>query len=81
MQYYAKSENFSGHTETVKEHLSKVADLAQEYGAPIGLGDIAKLAGLVHDFGKYSQTFIDVLMGKKTGVDHAKCGSCNMDIL
>lgn len=81
MQYYAKSENFSGHTETVKEHLSKVADLAQEYGAPIGLGDIAKLAGLVHDFGKYSQTFIDVLMGKKTGVDHAICGACYLEIL
>ena len=75
MEYYAKSPNLQGHQETVKEHLQKVTDLAREYGEPLELGDAAALAGQVHDFGKYSIAFQDVLMGIRTGVDHAIGGA------
>lgn len=76
MEYYAKSKNTQGHQETVKEHLQKVSTLAREYGEPLGMGEIAGLAGQVHDFGKYSDTFQDVLKGIRTGVDHAMGGAC-----
>lgn len=76
MEYYAKSKNAQGHQETVKEHLQKVSALALEYGKPLGMAEIAGLAGQVHDLGKYSETFQDVLKGIRTGVDHAMGGAC-----
>lgn len=78
-EYYAKSANSGGHRETVKEHLQKVAALAREYGEPFGLGIAAELAGQVHDFGKYSRAFQDVLRGTQTGIDHAVGGACYLE--
>lgn len=79
MEYYAKSMNAQGHQETVKEHLQKAAALAREYGEPLGMADAAGLAGQVHDFGKYSKAFQDVLKGIRTGVDHAIGGACFLE--
>lgn len=79
MEYYAKSKNPQRHQETVKEHLQKVCLLAREYGDPLGLGEAAALAGAVHDFGKYTQAFQDVLKGLRTGIDHAMGGACFLE--
>lgn len=79
MEYYAKSKNPQGHQETVKEHLQKVAALARAYGDPLGLGDAAALEGVVHDFGKYTEAFQAVLLGLRTGVDHAMGGACFLE--
>ena len=79
MEYYAKSKNPQGHQETVKEHLQKVGLLAREYGEPLGLGEAAALEGTVHDFGKYTQAFQDVLKGLRTGIDHAMGGACFLE--
>lgn len=76
MEYYAKSKNAQGHQETVKEHLQKVSALALEYGKPLGMAEIAELAGQVHDIGKYSEAFQDVLKGIRTGIDHSMGGAC-----
>lgn len=79
MEYYAKSKNPQGHQETVKEHLQKVAALAREYGEVLGLADAAELVGQVHDFGKYTESFQDVLKGTRTGIDHAMGGACFLE--
>lgn len=79
MEYYAKSKDSQGHQETVKEHLQKVAALAREYGAVLGLGDVTELAGQVHDFGKYTESFQEVWKGERTGVDHAISGACFLE--
>ena len=79
MEYYAKSKNPQGHQEAVKEHLQKAAALAREYGEALGLADVAELEGLVHDFGKYTKSFQDVLKGTRTGVDHAMGGACFLE--
>lgn len=79
MEYYAKSPNPQGHQETVKEHLQKVAALAREYGEALALADAAELEGRVHDFGKYTESFQDVLKGARTGVDHAISGACFLE--
>lgn len=76
MEYYAKSPNAQGNQPTVKEHLQRVAEFAQMYGEPLKLGEVTKMIGQLHDFGKYTQAFQDVLKGIRTGVDHAMGGAC-----
>lgn len=73
--YYAKSRDASGHQETNREHLQKVSSLAEQYGREIGRSEEARLCGLLHDFGKYSHKFQDVLSGTRTGIDHAIGGA------
>lgn len=79
MEYYAKSQNPQGHQETVKEHLQKVAALAREYGEVLGLEEPAELEGQIRDFGKYTESFQDVLNGTRTGIDHAISGACFLE--
>ncbi len=75
MTYYAKSKQKNGKQPTVREHLREVSDKAGEYGAEIGLCEEAKTAGMLHDFGKYSRAFQDVLNGTASGIDHASAGA------
>lgn len=73
--YYAKSKLPDGSWPTVGEHLGAVARLAKQYGDVFGRGEEARIAGIFHDFGKYSDAFSEVLQGTRTGVDHAMCGA------
>lgn len=75
MIYYAKSADESGHQPTNREHLQAVADLAGRFGSEVCMPDSARAAGFLHDFGKYSCGFQDVLHGTATGVDHAVCAA------
>lgn len=74
-KYYAKSKLPDGTQPTVKEHLEAVAKLARQYGSVFGRGDEAWVAGMFHDFGKYSDAFAQALQGTRTHVDHAMCGA------
>ena len=74
-EYYAKSVLSNGRQPTVKEHLEGVLKLAREYGAEVSMAEAAELAGMLHDFGKYSSRFQDLLERKATGVNHAVCGA------
>lgn len=73
--YYAKSPDMDGFQETNQSHLLKTSHLAQQFGAEIHRAEEARLCGLLHDFGKYSQRFQDVLKGTASGVDHAVGGA------
>lgn len=73
--YYAKSVLASGHQPTVKEHLTKVSELARQYGAELSMADAAELAGWLHDFGKYSELFQQLLRNESKGINHAACGA------
>lgn len=68
MTYYAKS---TPTWVTNKEHLSKVSDLAYKFGIEIDMPEAAGIAGQFHDVGKYGESFQQVLLGTKTGIDHA----------
>ena len=61
MIYYAKSADEFGNKVTNREHLGAVAALALRYGEEIGMPKTAWLTGIIHDFGKYSELFQNVL--------------------
>lgn len=60
-------------TQTVKEHLLGTAALAEAFAQPFGGGEQAKLAGKLHDIGKYSREFQHRLEGGPK-VDHSTAG-------
>lgn len=68
--------------QSLKEHLTVVRDLCQNWGQAIGLGHVCGLAGWLHDAGKYSdafQTYIqrshdDDPTARRGSVDHASAG-------
>ena len=72
---YAKSANAHHEKITVREHLEKVSQLAQVFGEEIGRPEAARLAGILHDFGKYGHPFQCVLDGTMQHVDHAYAGA------
>ena len=56
------------------EHLLKVQDEATLRGAKFGAGKAAGLTGLLHDVGKYTESYQKRLQGGKA-VDHATAGA------
>ncbi len=73
--YYAKSKLPNGAQPLAAEHLRAVSKLAADYGKTVGMAEQARVAGLLHDFGKYSDAFQAVLRGLLQNVDHAVCGA------
>jgi len=85
-EYYAHSPGKNGEWHDLKEHLEGVAKRAREFAVPFGVGNVAYLAGLLHDVGKFSSTFQDYLRacheakmcnlpGPHRGPDHSSAGS------
>lgn len=77
-----KADNFvahinreSGEIQTVREHSENVAELTESFVcAPFK--DLAYDIGLLHDVGKYQQSFQDrIVHDKKIRVDHSTCGA------
>lgn len=77
MQYYAHSSDNSSKSdwEPLQEHLLLVAERAKAFGVKFGAGDLCFLAGVLHDIGKYQNSFQKRLEGSSTKVDHAVCGA------
>lgn len=61
-------------TQTVQEHLEGTAKLAADFAQPFGGESQARLAGLLHDIGKYSRQFQQRLAGGPK-VDHSTAGA------
>ena len=81
MVYYAKSADKSGDQVTNQKHLKDVSELARQFGEEIYMPSFAWIAGLLHDFGKYSLAFQNVLRGTATNVDHAICAAVYLLII
>ena len=60
--------------QTVTQHLKGTADLAAGFARPFGGEEQARLAGLLHDIGKYSDAFQRRLAGGPK-VDHSTAGA------
>lgn len=79
--FYAKSANEFHDKITVKEHLERVGSLSGTFGQEVGMPNAARIAGLFHDFGKYSPAFQGVLAGTIKNVDHAFAGAVMLYLL
>lgn len=66
----------SGKWQPLADHLRNVAELAAEFAAPFGAGDEARLAGLLHDLGKYAARFQARLHDPRIhGINHWAAGA------
>jgi CRISPR-associated endonuclease/helicase Cas3 len=76
-RYYAHSGKNSDKSDwqALSDHLSQVGDLAGSRAAVFGAQDWAKLIGLLHDLGKYSEEFQARLEGSNQRADHATAGA------
>jgi CRISPR-associated endonuclease/helicase Cas3 len=59
----------------LRDHLVGVANLSEQFGSVVGIAKSARLAGLLHDLGKYSSDFQARLDGSKKPVDHSTAGA------
>jgi CRISPR-associated helicase Cas3/CRISPR-associated endonuclease Cas3-HD len=69
-------EEDSGQWQPLAAHLSNVAALAGQFAAPLNLTNEAKLAGLLHDLGKYADRFQTRLRNPSIhGINHWAAGT------
>ncbi|MFQ5739188.1 MAG: CRISPR-associated endonuclease Cas3'' [Acidobacteriota bacterium] len=73
--FLAHSHNQSGREDPLYSHLQDVADRAAEYAKAFDASAEARLAGLLHDLGKYGRLFQRRLQGKERGIDHWSAGA------
>ncbi len=75
--FYAHSTSSSdkGDWQGLAEHLLAVAELAESFGRRLGIGRAARLAGLLHDLGKYNPDFQSYIAGRGSSVDHSTAGA------
>ncbi len=75
-EYYAHSNQWDkSRWQRLSEHLENTARLAVDFGKDARLSDLAYIAALFHDIGKYSLKFQKKLEGKPIKVDHSTAGA------
>src|SRR4051812_24282813 len=75
--YYAHSttDENRANWQPLREHLIQTANGAEQLGQRIGLAKAARLAGLMHDLGKFTPEFLARLAGSNKRVDHSTAGA------
>ncbi len=61
--------------QSLPDHALNVARLAKSCAGKFGAGDLAEIAGLMHDIGKHSDEFQRKLNGSAIRVDHSTAGA------
>jgi len=76
-EFYAHSENEAGNKHFLREHLHETARIAESFALNENDKEVLKLAGLLHDLGKYQVDFQKYLLngGQKGSVPHAAMGA------
>lgn len=83
MNYIAHIRESDQYYQSVEEHLLGVKELAESYGAKLGVKHIAGLAGMLHDLGKYTEAFRNYILEafnhpdappRRGSVDHSTAG-------
>ena len=79
MEYLAHKTD-DGRAQTISDHLSGTAALAQEYAADI-VKSAAFAVAMAHDIGKYAAAFQKRLDGGKERYEHSVCGAIELEKL
>ena len=74
-RYFAHSANAVGGWHLLREHLSAVGELAAEFAGSSRWREEVRLAGRLHDLGKYGDRFQARLRGEESGLDHWSAGA------
>ena len=77
MDYYAHSENSRNEKHCLSKHLHQTSRFAESFACQDNYKPIFKMAGLLHDLGKYQPVFQNYLEngGKRGSVPHASWGA------
>jgi CRISPR-associated endonuclease/helicase Cas3 len=83
LKYFAHSTDNESRADwqLLREHLNDTADRAEQFGQRLGIAKAARLAGLLHDLGKYNREFQARLAGAKERVDHSTAGAAIVERL
>ncbi len=75
--YFAHSENYHNEKHFLSKHLKETAKFAEQFSCKESYRPIMKVAGLLHDLGKYQLAFQDYLEngGRRGSVPHASWGA------
>ncbi len=80
MEFYAHSGHLDDKSDwqRLPHHALAVAELAAKFAAPFGLERAARLAGLLHDLGKYTLAFQRRLEGGNDPIEHSTAGAAHV---
>ena len=75
--YYAHSTSRADRSDwqLLADHLHNVAELAARFGAKFDAERLARLTGILHDLGKYSDAFQAYITGHGQSPDHSTAGA------
>lgn len=73
MEYYSRKDGENN--ELLINHLERASELAYSFGKDFNNGEICKTTTLLHDIGKATIKFQEVLDKKRIGVDHSIVGA------
>lgn len=73
MEYYSRKSGTE--KELLVSHLKKASELCERYMSSFGMPVTGRVIGRMHDIGKHTLKFQDVLFGNRTKVNHAIVGS------
>lgn len=73
-KYIAHRNEFTGLTQTVKDHCENTAELCRKFSIH-ELEDFIFTIGLLHDIGKYQESFTKRINGSNIRVEHSTCGA------
>jgi len=73
--YFAHKENKGSFWETVGDHLRETSSLAAQFASAWDRKEEGAATGLLHDLGKYTDLFEQVLKGEVQRIDHAAPGA------
>lgn len=74
IKYIAHKNDFTGLMQTVKVHCENTAELCQKFSVP-ELKEFMYVIGLLHDVGKFQESFVKRINGMNIRVEHSTCGA------